>query len=127
MDRRAPTLQPESAQHPDQASGADAHLQALKDSFKSAANSLTTLYKQSSHSYNVAYTQGRTDAYEEVFAWLTQQGQLDPSQKNVSVQRFKEHMQAKLNESKFDGDFQVPTQPVTVAQAKPFSVEAAPL
>lgn len=35
--------------------GADVHLQALKDSFKQAANSLTQLYKQSSHSYNVAY------------------------------------------------------------------------
>ena len=52
-------------------SGADIHLQALKDSFKQAANSLTTLYKQSSHSYNVAYQQGKQETYEEVFAWLT--------------------------------------------------------
>ena len=36
-------------------SGAEVHLGALKDSFKQAANSLTQLYKQSSHSYNVAY------------------------------------------------------------------------
>ena len=34
---------------------AEAHLVALKDSFKQAANSLTQLYKQSSQSYNVAY------------------------------------------------------------------------
>lgn len=53
-----------------QNSGADMHLQHLKDSFKQAANSLTQLYKQSSHSYNVAYQQGKTDAYEEMFAWL---------------------------------------------------------
>jgi hypothetical protein len=32
-------------------SGTDIHLQYLKDSFKQAANSLTQLYKQSSHSY----------------------------------------------------------------------------
>ena len=43
---------------------------ALKDSFKQAANSLTQLYKQSSQSYNVAYQQGRLDAYEDTLAWL---------------------------------------------------------
>lgn len=49
---------------------AELHLVALKDSFKQAANSLTQLYKHSSQSYNVAYTQGRLDAYEDVMAWL---------------------------------------------------------
>ena len=53
--------------------GADNHLQAIKDSFKQAANSLTEFYKQSSHTYNVAYSQGKTDAYDEVFAWLLTQ------------------------------------------------------
>jgi hypothetical protein len=53
--------------------GAEQHLSALKDSFKQAANSLTQLYKQSSHSYNVAYQQGKLDAYEEIFAWLMTQ------------------------------------------------------
>lgn len=37
------------------ATGAELHLNALKDSFKQAANSLAQFYKQSSHSYNVAY------------------------------------------------------------------------
>lgn len=49
---------------------AELHLVALKDSFKQAANSLTQLYKQSSTSYNVAYQQGRLDAYEDIMAWL---------------------------------------------------------
>lgn len=53
-------MQPTQEQYPpmqleQQPAGADAHLQHLKDSFKQAANSLTQLYKQSSHSYNVAY------------------------------------------------------------------------
>jgi hypothetical protein len=47
--------------------GADIHLNSLKTSFKQAANALTSLYKQSSFSYNVAYQQGKQDAYEEVF------------------------------------------------------------
>jgi hypothetical protein len=53
--------------------GAESHLMAMRDSFKLAANSLTEFYKQSSHSYNVAYQQGKTDAYDEIFAWLLTQ------------------------------------------------------
>ena len=49
---------------------AELHLVALKDSFKQAANSLTQMYKQSSQTYNVAYQQGRLDAYEDVLAFL---------------------------------------------------------
>ena len=49
---------------------AELHLVALKDSFKQAANSLTQLYKQSNQSYNVAYQQGRLDAYEDALAFL---------------------------------------------------------
>jgi len=46
---------------------------AMRDSFKLAANSLTEFYKQSSHSYNVSYQQGKTDAYDEILAWLLTQ------------------------------------------------------
>ena len=60
-------MQPSPDAMPEEKAGTDIHLQYLKDSFKQAANSLTQLYKQSSHSYQVAYQQGRTDAYEEVF------------------------------------------------------------
>ena len=35
--------------------GAEQHLQILQDTFKQTANSLTQLYKQSSHSYNIAF------------------------------------------------------------------------
>jgi hypothetical protein len=82
---------------------------AMRDSFKLAANSLTEFYKQSSHSYNVAYQQGKTDAYDEIFAWLLTQSQVDPAAKNVSIQRFKQHMQDKIRDEKFDGEFQLPT------------------
>lgn len=74
------------------------HLVALKDSFKAAANSLTQLYKQSSQSYNVAYQQGKLDAYEDVLAWLLSDQQ-DPAThgfKHVSVNRFKEFVQERI-------------------------------
>ena len=76
-------------------SGSEAHLQHLKESFKQAANSLTQLYKQSSHSYNVAYQQGKTDAYDEIFAWL--QAQQQDQCKNVSLGKFRQHMAEKLS------------------------------
>lgn len=45
-------MQPQMQEpHSEEKSGTDIHLQYLKDSFKQAANSLTQLYKQSSHSY----------------------------------------------------------------------------
>lgn len=71
---------------------------ALKNKFKEAANSLTQLYKQSSYSYNVAYQQGRQDAFEEVFQWFmtTNNGDF----KNVSVNQFFGFMQEKINKQK---------------------------
>ena len=64
----------------------------------------------------MAYQQGKTDAYEEIFAWLTQQslaGQQDaPSvPKNVSIQKFKQHMTEKMQlaqKSIDEGEFQMP-------------------
>ena len=88
----------------------------MRDSFKLAANSLTEFYKQSSHSYNVAYQQGKTDAYDEIFAWLLGQTQADPSIKNVSIQKFKQHMQERIRAENFDGEFQLPSQPVYVSK-----------
>lgn len=109
--------------------GADHHLQAIRDSFKLAANSLTEFYKQSSHSYNVAYQQGRTDSYDEIFAWLLAQTQMDPQIKNVSIQRFKQHMQDKLNDDLLvgKGEFQAPTQHVAkhTAQGNSTTVESS--
>ena len=72
------------------------HLSALKDSFKQAANSLTQLYKQSSHSYNVAYQQGKLDAYEDVLAWLLTADSGDSGYKNVPVNKFKEFISARI-------------------------------
>ena len=71
------------------------HLSALKDSFKQAANSLTQLYKQSSHSYNVAYQQGKLDAYEDVLAWLLTDN-AENGYKNVPVNKFKEFISARI-------------------------------
>ena len=97
--------------------GAELHLGALKDSFKQAANSLTQLYKQSSHSYNVAYQQGKLDAYEEIFAWLmTSNGETGSAQqpssdqlqfgqsdyKYVPVTKFRKFMQDKLQTQEHD-------------------------
>ena len=76
---------------------AELHLVALKDSFKQAANSLTQLYKQSSASYNVAYTQGSLDAYEDVLAWLvSDQASYGAEQRHVSVQRFRAFIQERI-------------------------------
>ena len=74
------------------------HLEALKDSFKHAANSLTQLYKQSSESYNVAYQQGRLDAYVDVLAWLiADQSTHGTENRHVSVQRFRQFVQERVN------------------------------
>lgn len=51
-------------------SGSEAHLSSLRACFTQAANSITSLYKQSTFSYNVAYQQGKQDAFEEVFQWF---------------------------------------------------------
>ena len=76
---------------------AELHLVALKDSFKQAANSLTQLYKQSSSSYNVAYTQGRLDAYEDVLSWLmADQSTYGAEQRHVSIQRFRTFVQERI-------------------------------
>mmetsp|Transcript_1083 Transcript_1083/g.670 ORF Transcript_1083/g.670 Transcript_1083/m.670 type:complete len:102 (+) Transcript_1083:136-441(+) len=74
--------------------GSDAHLSNLKNSFKQAANSLTQLYKQCNNSYNVAYQQGKQDAYEEVFSWFLSSN--SGNFKNVSVNQFLLLMQQKL-------------------------------
>ena len=76
---------------------AELHLVALKDSFKQAANSLTQLYKQSSSSYNVAYQQGRLDAYEDVLAWLFADQQTGTGLKHVSCQRFQAFVQERIH------------------------------
>ena len=68
---------------------AELHLVALKDSFKQAANSLTQLYKQSNQSYNVAYQQGRLDAYEDALAFLIADQQAGTGERHVNVQRFR--------------------------------------
>ena len=69
-----------------QRAGTDVHLNSLKICFKQAANSLTQLYKQSTYSYNIAYQQGRQDAFEEVFQWFAAQSSSDF--KNVSKNEF---------------------------------------
>lgn len=76
--------------------GTDVHLNSLKICFKQAANSLTQLYKQSTYSYNIAYQQGRQDAFEEVFQWFM--GQTSGNEfKNVSKNDFFSFLQEKLN------------------------------
>jgi hypothetical protein len=46
------------------------HLNSLKDSFINSANTLSAFYKQSCNAFNLAYQQGKQDAYEEVFLWF---------------------------------------------------------
>ena len=80
--------------------GAEMHLNALKDSFKTAANSLAQFYKQSSQSYNVAYQQGKLDAYEEIFQWLSlgeESNEQNQDLKYVPMEKFKKFMTEKIN------------------------------
>ena len=50
---------------------------------------MTQLYKQSTFSYNVAYQQGRQDAYEDVIQWFLGTQCSDSDQfKNVSKSEF---------------------------------------
>jgi hypothetical protein len=39
------------------------------------ANTFTAFYKQSQQAFNLAYQQGKQDAFEEVFVWFLSQGQ----------------------------------------------------
>ena len=62
----------------------EVHLNTLKDSFINSANTLTAFYKQSCSAFDLAYQQGKQDAYEEIFHWFISQG--DNGQfKHVSV------------------------------------------
>jgi len=59
--------------HPGQLIGgatSEAHVSSLKDSFIHSANTLTAFYKQSCNAFNLAYHQGKQDAYEDVFSWF---------------------------------------------------------
>ncbi|CDW82733.1 UNKNOWN [Stylonychia lemnae] len=96
--------QPQNASNPNQNSaGAEAHLSSLKACFKQAANSLTSLYKQSTFSYNIAYQQGRQDAFEEVFQWFMAQNTNDQGEfKNVSKAEFFTYIQEKVNKQVID-------------------------
>eukprot|EP00347_Sterkiella_histriomuscorum_P001865 403370382 len=87
-----------------QVNGTDAHLNSLKACFKQAANSITSLYKQSTFSYNIAYQQGRQDAFEEVYQWFMNQSLEQDSGdfKNVSKQSFFNFMQEKINKQSQD-------------------------
>jgi hypothetical protein len=51
-------------------SSSETHLSHLKESFVNSANTLTAFYKQANNSFNLAYSQGKQDAYEEVFIWF---------------------------------------------------------
>ena len=75
-------------------SGADSHMSGLKTSFKQAANSLTQLYKQCTYSYNVAYNQGKNDAYQEILEWFLNEH--DSKYRHVSSNQFLAYMQQKL-------------------------------
>jgi hypothetical protein len=48
----------------------ETHLSHLKESFVNSANTLTAFYKQSCNSFDLAYSQGKQDAFEEVFIWF---------------------------------------------------------
>jgi hypothetical protein len=65
----------------------ETHLSHLKESFVNSANTLTAFYKQSCNSFDLAYSQGKQDAYEEVFIWFMSQGD-NGSFKHVSVNQF---------------------------------------
>ena len=62
----------------------------------------------------MAYQQGKTDAYEEIFTWLMHQSSTSggaTQDKNVSLQKFKTHMSDKIHSShqqRDDTEFQMP-------------------
>ena len=74
----------------------EVHLNTLKDSFINSANTLTAFYKQSCNAFNLAYQQGKQDAFEEMYYWFLTQGQ-NGTFKHVSVAQFNQFMQEKLN------------------------------
>lgn len=87
--------------------GTDAHLNSLKVCFKQAANSLTQLYKQSTFSYNIAYQQGREDAFGEVLQWFMDKTTSSNSYgadnfKNVPKNEFLSFISDKLNKQEMD-------------------------
>jgi hypothetical protein len=82
----------------------EAHLSSLKDSFINSANTLTAFYKQSCNAFDLAYHQGKQDAYEEVFVWFMSQGQ-NGSFKHVSVNQFNQFIQERMNSN---GNVNVP-------------------
>ena len=73
----------------------DQHMGQLKDCFIQAANTLTSFYKQSCNSFNLAYQQGKQDAYEEIFLWFLEQ-QSTSEFKNVSSTQFRDYMTQKI-------------------------------
>jgi len=74
----------------------ETHISQLKDSFIQSANTLTAFYKQSCNAFNLAYQQGKQDAFEEVFLWFISQGQ-DSSFKHVQASQFMQFMKDRMD------------------------------
>lgn len=59
--------------------------------FTNAANSLTTLYKESSQVCQKAYEQGKIDTYQEIIEWMIQE--FEGNLRYVPVHRLIEHLE----------------------------------